>query len=274
MLPLLQRGNLNTRFVLLKDHLYYDSDHVILLYLYRLRKLDEQGSVFSAILLAYAGIARMGWKDRISEILPPSTILHAVGQGALGIECREDDEFILQMLSTLTDYNSTLRCSAERSFMRALEGGCSVPLGVNTCISWKKASIDKEQDRIKGVFEYNINNNDVSITKSAASTLYNNDNNNDNRPSESSNESYTVGWEGELALQGSVTSLDGSEEIRKESKAILRIPISSSTEESMFSSPNDVAFKMAVGSSEKLGKELGRIFIENGAQILLSEIRK
>jgi hydroxymethylbilane synthase len=100
----------------------------------RLRKLDDENGPYAALLLAYAGIHRMGWDDRISETLDPDVMLHAVGQGALGIECRQDDLRVLQLLASLDDYQTRIRCSAERNFMRELEGGCSVPLGVWTSI--------------------------------------------------------------------------------------------------------------------------------------------
>jgi hydroxymethylbilane synthase len=96
--------------------------------------LDDENGPYAALLLAYAGIHRMGWDDRISETLDPDVMLHAVGQGALGIECRQDDLRVLQLLASLDDYQTRIRCSAERNFMRELEGGCSVPLGVWTSI--------------------------------------------------------------------------------------------------------------------------------------------
>lgn len=100
----------------------------------RLQKLDDPKSQYDAICLAYAGIHRLGWDDRISQYLGPElNILHAVGQGALGIECREGDKDTINMVkATLNHLPSQIRCFAERSFMRALEGGCSVPLGVFT----------------------------------------------------------------------------------------------------------------------------------------------
>ena len=65
-------------------------------------------------------------------MLDQDTILHAVGQGALGIECRNDDKDVLEMLTVLNHKETWIRCTAERAFMRKLEGGCSVPLGVWT----------------------------------------------------------------------------------------------------------------------------------------------
>ena len=76
----------------------------------------------------------MGWDERITQVLDDSLILHAVGQGALGIECRLEDKETIELLVGLDHLETRLRCSAERSFMRELEGGCSVPLGVSTKI--------------------------------------------------------------------------------------------------------------------------------------------
>ncbi len=77
----------------------------------------------------------MGWNERISQVLDKQVILHAVGQGALGIECRENDVETKNLIASLDHLETRLRCTAERSFMSTLEGGCSVPLGVFTeCI--------------------------------------------------------------------------------------------------------------------------------------------
>ncbi|ORY00283.1 porphobilinogen deaminase [Basidiobolus meristosporus CBS 931.73] len=98
----------------------------------RLAKLDDPNGPYAAIILAVAGLKRMGWESRISQIMVESDMLHAVGQGALGIECREGDERILDLLSFLNHRDTRLSCFAERGFMRKLEGGCSVPIGVTT----------------------------------------------------------------------------------------------------------------------------------------------
>ncbi|XP_011270276.1 porphobilinogen deaminase [Capsaspora owczarzaki ATCC 30864] len=97
----------------------------------RLRKLDD-AETYAGLILAEAGLDRMGWQGRVSEILKPEVTLYAVGQGALAIECRENDTATLELLKPLQDNDTTLRCTAERAFMRSLEGGCSVPLGVHT----------------------------------------------------------------------------------------------------------------------------------------------
>jgi hydroxymethylbilane synthase len=105
----------------------------------RLRKLDEGG--YDAIILAVAGLHRMGMGDRIHEILPAEISLHAVGQGALGIECRAGDAEIIPLLSVLSHGPTTARCLAERAFLRQLEGGCQVPIGVNTALEGDSLTI-------------------------------------------------------------------------------------------------------------------------------------
>uniref|UniRef100_A0A8B9K9N2 hydroxymethylbilane synthase n=1 Tax=Astyanax mexicanus TaxID=7994 RepID=A0A8B9K9N2_ASTMX len=85
----------------------------------RLKKLDEN-SDFSAIILAAAGLRRMGWDSRISQILGPEDCMYAVGQGALAIEVRASDQDILEMVSVLHDPDTVLRCIAERAFLRHL----------------------------------------------------------------------------------------------------------------------------------------------------------
>ncbi|XP_057695303.1 porphobilinogen deaminase-like isoform X1 [Corythoichthys intestinalis] len=99
----------------------------------RLKKLDEKEN-FAAIILAAAGLKRMGWEDRISQILEPDDCMYAVGQGALAVEVRAKDIDILEMLSVLNDTDTVLRCISERAFLRHLEGGCSVPVAVHTLV--------------------------------------------------------------------------------------------------------------------------------------------
>lgn len=99
----------------------------------RLRKLDEGG--YDAIVLAVAGLRRLGWHDRIDQVLSPEISLHAVGQGALGIECRGDDDEMLGLLATLNHTETAQRCQAERALLRSLEGGCQVPIGVHSEIT-------------------------------------------------------------------------------------------------------------------------------------------
>lgn len=93
----------------------------------RFRKLQTED--FDAIILAAAGLSRMGWsKDMVTEYLDTDICLPAVGQGALAIECREDDEELLAILKKLECQAARQAVTAERAFMHRLEGGCQVPL--------------------------------------------------------------------------------------------------------------------------------------------------
>ncbi len=93
----------------------------------RLAKLDE--GQFDGILLATAGLERLDLHDRIRRRVPPELSLPAVGQGAIGIECRADRAELIEQLLPLADKDSTDRVLAERALNRRLEGGCQVPIG-------------------------------------------------------------------------------------------------------------------------------------------------
>ncbi|MGF1583123.1 MAG: hydroxymethylbilane synthase [Gemmataceae bacterium] len=98
----------------------------------RLRKLVEQD--LDGIILAEAGLRRLGLDPQITEVLDPSWMYPAVGQGALGLEARADDEPILSILDKLNDAG-TLQCVlAERAMLRGLGGGCEVPIGARTSV--------------------------------------------------------------------------------------------------------------------------------------------
>lgn len=93
----------------------------------RLRKLKEED--YDAIILATAGLQRMGWdNDVITEHLDDTLCVPAVGQGALAIECREDDKDLLQLLAHINDTITERTVAAERVFLHKLEGGCQVPI--------------------------------------------------------------------------------------------------------------------------------------------------
>ncbi len=98
----------------------------------RLRKLDEQG--FDAIVLAEAGLVRLGLADRITHRLDPSWMLPAVGQGAIGLECRAADEAAVAAVEPLNDVDTWRRVLAERAMLYALGGGCLVPIGATSSV--------------------------------------------------------------------------------------------------------------------------------------------
>ncbi len=92
----------------------------------RLKKLDD--GEYDAIILAAAGLKRLGFEDRIRSYLEPEVSLPAIGQGAIGIETRSDDEAVKALIAPLADTDTTLRVQAERAMNETLNGGCQVPL--------------------------------------------------------------------------------------------------------------------------------------------------
>ena len=96
----------------------------------RLEKLDS--GAYDCLILAAAGLGRLGFEDRIDQSIPGDISLHAVGQGALGIECVENKPEVMEIIKVLEHGPTSQRCLAERAFLRELEGGCQVPIGVNT----------------------------------------------------------------------------------------------------------------------------------------------
>ncbi len=93
----------------------------------RIKKLETEG--LDAIILAAAGLIRMGWENKISEIISPEILLPAMGQGAVGIETRKHDVENQILLADMDDENTHLALDAERAVVARLEGGCNVPIG-------------------------------------------------------------------------------------------------------------------------------------------------
>jgi len=106
----------------------------------RLRKLDE--GVYDAIVLAAAGLKRLGWADRITEYLSPDVCLPAIGQGALGLEGRDDDPMVKDLLLQLDDPVTRKAVTAERKFLDRLEGGCQVPIAGYSTIADGELTLD------------------------------------------------------------------------------------------------------------------------------------
>jgi len=104
------RGNLQTRFA----------------------KLDDPDGPYTSLILAKAGLLRLGFGDRVTSDIVPPTLFHAVGQGALAVEIRADDAEARTLCDALTHWQTSWRCLAERACLRVLEGGCSVPVGVHS----------------------------------------------------------------------------------------------------------------------------------------------
>ena len=105
----------------------------------RLRKLDE--GQYDAIVLAAAGLRRLGWPDRITALLSPAECLPAVGQGVLAIEARAADAAVLAAVGSLDDAGSRFCVTAERTFLAVVEGGCQVPVGVYGRMNGEKLAL-------------------------------------------------------------------------------------------------------------------------------------
>ena len=93
----------------------------------RLKKFDE--SNLDGVILAYAGLKRLGFESRISEVIPFNIMVPAVGQGAIAVEVREKDKQTIEILEKLEHRQTRVCVTAERAFLRTLEGGCQVPIG-------------------------------------------------------------------------------------------------------------------------------------------------
>ncbi|KAL8835751.1 MAG: hypothetical protein Q9170_003183 [Blastenia crenularia] len=219
----------------------------------KLRKVDDPSHGFDCIVTAGAGLQRIGLGDRIDEWLSPdvdgeekvggaeggeevvkaSQMLHAVGQGALGLEIREGDEWIHCLLEGKNGHAGAVvnrvswECQAERSLLRTLEGGCSVPVGVSC--SWEEASSRTQAE------------------DTAPSTSENSANIVSPQPTHPSS---TVMAPGMLHMLASVTSVDGTECV-----AASRGQWVSSDKE-----------------ADEAGWELARVLVERGAARILETI--
>ena len=106
----------------------------------RLRKYHDEG--WDGMILAYAGLHRLDLGNEIAQIIPTSVMIPAVGQGALGIEARADDTGTMEILAALEHRETRYRVEAERAFLRALEGGCQVPIGAHSVLDGATITLD------------------------------------------------------------------------------------------------------------------------------------
>lgn len=160
----------------------------------RLGKLDAPDSPFTAIILAVAGLARVDLSHRITSLLSPPDLFHAVGQGALGVEIRtpswdppasEDGTGgdagvtpeerrrravkVKEMVESLEDWQSGFGCQAERELLRTLEGGCSVPVGCSTSFVPSSSSSSSREGTLtlQGVVTSLDGDREVLVSRSA-----------------------------------------------------------------------------------------------------------
>lgn len=200
----------------------------------RLGKLDDPDSEYSAIVIAVAGLDRLGLSSRINSYLSKDNggMLHAVGQGALGIETRTDDARTAELLSKIGCDRTTKQILAERSLMRTLEGGCSVPIGVETQWVAKKSMHDTHVGvGIKPAADYDQLSGVASADKKDAKE----------------EDELTD----ELIMRGIVVSLDGQDAAEIETRRRI------TTRE----------------EADQLGFDIARLLVEKGADKILAQVQ-
>ncbi|HEV8371292.1 MAG TPA: hydroxymethylbilane synthase [Pyrinomonadaceae bacterium] len=106
----------------------------------RLRKLDE--GQYDALILAAAGLRRLGMESRISYAISPQEMLPAVGQGAIALETRSDDEFAIEAVRNLDHAETRVACCAERAYLRSLGGGCQFPIAAHAVVAGDALHLD------------------------------------------------------------------------------------------------------------------------------------
>ncbi len=109
----------------------------------RLRKLEE--GKFDAIIVASAGVKRLGLEGKITEYLPHEVSLPAIGQGAIGVEVRKDDTYIMGLVNFLNHERTSLCVRAERAFLKRLEGGCQVPIAAYARIDENRSTFNVQR---------------------------------------------------------------------------------------------------------------------------------
>ncbi|KAI6842301.1 porphobilinogen deaminase [Hortaea werneckii] len=179
----------------------------------RLAKLDNPESEYSAIILAVAGLNRLGMGERITQHLSKLSggMLYAVGQGALAIEIREGDERVKELVHAIGDERTTREGLAERQLMRTLEGGCSVPIGVETEWVSRKGLLDTDVGiGVKPAEEYH------KLTGIAETDL--GGKTSENKKDDEGKESETLELTDELIMRAIVISLDGTDAAEVEAR--------------------------------------------------------
>jgi len=248
----------------------------------RLAKLDATDSQYAALILAAAGLRRLGMTERITAYLSSENggLLHAVGQGAIGVEIRSEDQATKDLLAKVGDEPTTRACLAERSLMRTLEGGCSVPIGVETTWTKKKnvlgtnsgggvgigAKPAAEYDKLSGVA---ISSSEA--TGAQSSTRLSSSQSRDNSDVTKTRHSEEGGAEeageeeeeersSELVMKAIVVSLDGQQVVETEMRRMI------STREEADEFGWDVARRLVEGGADKILHEinLNRKILEEG----------
>jgi len=118
----------------------------------RLKKFDE--SDLDGMILAFAGVHRLGLVERMSQLVPIKIMLPAVGQGAVAMEIRSDDQRTAKAVSKLDDPSTRICITAERAFLRRLEGGCQVPIGGYATLEGEKVMLEGMVGSLDGTVSF------------------------------------------------------------------------------------------------------------------------
>ncbi|WWC58682.1 porphobilinogen deaminase [Kwoniella dejecticola CBS 10117] len=229
------RGNLNTRF----------------------SKLDNPSSPFSALILAMSGLSRLGMAHRVVSALSAPTLMHAVGQGALAVEIRSDDNRTRNCLRGLGHWPTEWTCGAERGCLRVLEGGCSVPVGVESeIVELEESDLEKIDAEVEDPFKDEI---EEPLKQDSPMLHFSGlvDVRPDTRPSTPTFSKHSLPplrrRYAKLRLHACVTATDGSKHVLYEPKPVI---------------------VRSYRQAEKFGEECARKLRAMGASEVLDEINK
>ena len=214
---------------------------------------ESSSSQYSALLLAVAGMTRLNLSHRISYIIPPESLLPAVGQGSLAVECRSHDMDVLQLIQGIDDWETRIRCEAEREMLRVLEGGCSVPVGVWTDI----IPLTSSSSSSFPITTITPTTSTVITTTAPESTTTTTSSSSLASPPVSSSSTTTPSTDYLLKINACVTSLNGQNEARAELNGNI-------------GKLND--WKIGVKKSIELGKQIAEMVWNQGGKSILEEI--
>ncbi|KAK4702521.1 hydroxymethylbilane synthase, partial [Phenoliferia sp. Uapishka_3] len=203
----------------------------------RLRKLDDPNSSFTALILASAGLIRLGLKDRITAAVTSPSLYHAVGQGAICMEMRSGDPSAAEVVGSLEDWKTGWAIRAERSMLHYLEGGCSVPVG---CESFLVEEVDVAKCPVVGGtpkrLSVSLPANGISDGLPIGHPL---------RPVNPNDPHAAT-----LTLTGTITSLAGTSSVLATRTRLIR----------------------SIAEAEQLGAEIARELIQGGGKAILEEL--
>ncbi|SCZ89326.1 BZ3500_MvSof-1268-A1-R1_Chr1-1g01109 [Microbotryum saponariae] len=209
----------------------------------RLRKLDDPESQYTGLILASAGLIRLGLADRITASVTSPTLYHAVGQGAIGVECRQGDERAHEIVGSIEHWQTGWRTRAERSMLHVLEGGCSVPVGCESEIVELPLTSSPPSNRTNGFHSASASSSDSVLDEGIATTT---NGHHAGHAYPHIDDPHTAS----LTLTGTITSLAGTQAVE-------------------FSITRTVH---SIQDSEALGADVARELIARGGRDILTEL--